>query len=115
MVRELLFVLFWILVVPIAVARTADTLINGKIFEWPRAYIEARFPGSMLEYLSGCPVCLSHWISMAFTVVFLPEWLALVEWTGRSVWYTIPVSVIFWLAATHLATIWVKFGYKNDG
>lgn len=44
---------------------------ESEIFDPVRGYIEARYPGSKLEYLINCPFCLSYWISLFIATLFI--------------------------------------------
>lgn len=46
-------------------------ILDSEVFSPIRGYIEARFPKSKLEYLINCPYCLSYWISLFISFLFL--------------------------------------------
>lgn len=44
-----------------------DAEISSKI----RGYIEVKYTGTKLEYLINCPYCLSYWIGLLLTIMYL--------------------------------------------
>jgi hypothetical protein len=44
-----------------------DAEISSKI----RGYIEVRYTGTKLEYLINCPYCLSYWIGLFLTIMYI--------------------------------------------
>ena len=103
----LLFSLFWFGCVPPAAARVADTIAHETVFAPLRAYVEARYAGTGLDYLVGCPVCLSFWVCLLFTLLaFTLDFPVLVTDTGRLFGL---VALVHCLAAWEVAIrFWIR-------
>lgn len=56
---------------PDAVGAVLYVIHESDLFDPIRGYIEARYPGSKLEYLINCPFCLSYWISLFISALFI--------------------------------------------
>lgn len=70
---------------------------ESEIFDPARGYIEARFPGSKLEYLINCPFCLSYWIS-AFVANIFAVTCFLIPLFGGNPWAVILLGLFTFLA-----------------
>ena len=104
MVQTLLFVAFWMMAVPASSLRMATTITGEKLFERPRAFIEHRYPDTLLEYLVGCKVCVLHWVVLGFALSFWKQWVFLADSMGLdSAWTTLLVGMVFWFTAVQIA------------
>lgn len=70
----------WLLInfilIPLAGAQIAWLATEARIFDYPRAWLEAwSGPGGFIGYLVNCPVCFSHW---AVAVLYL----GINDWSG---------------------------------
>jgi hypothetical protein len=97
----LAFSLFWFLCAPPAIARAAKTISREQIFEPLRAFVEARYPGTLLDYLIGCTPCLAYWAGAGLA-------LAAILLNGSSVHHaagamTTLVFFVYWLGAVEIA------------
>ena len=108
----ILFSVFWFLSVPPAAACIAQTVSHERIFQGLRAWIEARFPNTLLDYWIGCPVCLSYWVCALFTIYDF-------SYNGLMVFHAVGyqwpmVMFVYWLAAVQITTrVWIDEIYKK--
>jgi hypothetical protein len=107
---NLIHFILWFALVPAAVGQIASTLTTGELFERPRAYVQARWPGGLLAYFVTCPYCQSHWLTLPFVFlcpapVFLNDILVWAGhgWIQAKVGYPLTYFIV-WFAAVRIAT-----------
>ncbi len=73
----LLFLLIWFSAAPLAAARFANDISKEKIAVGFLAWVDRNYGGTMIGYLFRCPICLSHWILGAMSVLCFQGWVLL--------------------------------------
>lgn len=102
MLQKILFIVFWFAVAPFAVARMAGIVTRERITDGLRAYVEARWPGTLLDYLIHCPVCVSHWAALLLTLSNASIWQPILRHPDNPV-ASLAIFVVVWLATTEIA------------
>lgn len=70
----------WYLIAPAASAQLALIFTQERITESIRGYIEFKWPGSLLDYLVHCPVCMSHWTAAFVCILGTPLWIKIAQY-----------------------------------
>lgn len=84
---------------------------DSEILAGARGYIEARFPGTRIEYLIGCEYCLGYWASALVSFLFL-GWVTGFDLSPGLVPSMAP-TVILGLGLSGRHNCWLDKKYKN--
>lgn len=103
MFKKVFFVIVWFVVIPAAVSRAAAVVTRERITDQPRAYVEARWPGSLLDYLIHCPVCVSHWVCLGFLAACSGAWWKILTGISGSRVAAVALLAGLWPATTEVA------------
>lgn len=103
---ELLYFAFvWFVLVPPAAALLSDDIVEEKIGRSLTAWIDRRFRGGLVAYLTRCPRCLSHWVVVVVAVFLVRSWMSLpIEDRALHV-AAVPLSI---LACIRITRGWLK-------
>lgn len=77
--------LFKLIYLSIACGAISFTVSKSKFFESLRTWTKAKVP--VIGEALSCPYCLSHWVALGLTAVFLPDPL-------RSFWVTGTLTIL---------------------
>ncbi len=69
---------------------------ESKLFEMFRAYIEIKYSKTKIEYLINCPFCMSYWICLLMSIMFLLLSLMI----GIGIQVAIVLSILLWVTCT---------------
>ena len=98
----------WLAVIPLAGATISRAMTVERISDPIRAFIEIRWPNSLIHYLSSCTTCMSYWTTSACS--------AAAGWASGVQPSPIPVTVwiLLTLASIRLANLFATHGESDD-
>lgn len=103
----LIIFLFWYTTIPLCIARVSKIITYERITESIRGYIECRWPGSLLDYLVHCPICVSHWIGLIICIISIPV-ISRVSLIINIIGGPWTMFVIIWLSTVQLSILRIK-------